>query len=53
MTGQVSDAIAPLTAKLNIIAFFEVFFKKNPCWKMKVSSISTQVPGEYWRDLMQ
>lgn len=53
MTGQVSDAIAPLTAKLNIIAFFEVFFKKNPSWKMKVSSISTQVTWEDYPDLMQ
>ncbi|MCT7980158.1 hypothetical protein [Laspinema olomoucense] len=46
MMGQVSDAIAPLTAKLNIIAFFEVLFKNNPSWKMKISSISTQVTDE-------
>lgn len=32
--GQVSDAIAPLTAKLNIIAFFEVFLKNNSGGKM-------------------
>ncbi|WP_261248558.1 hypothetical protein [Laspinema olomoucense] len=43
MMGQVSDAIAPLTAKLNIIAFFEVFLKKNPGGKMNICSISTQV----------
>ncbi|MCT7987350.1 hypothetical protein [Laspinema olomoucense] len=47
MMGQVSDAIAPLTAKLNIIAFFEVLFKNNPGGKMNVSSICTQVAEEF------